>query len=156
MLKALLLTLLFGCGPSAAQLATARGATYATSAPTAFQAALDAAAENYKIRDVDDYRNRFTTVPRDYSPEGDLESPGADNFTKIRGGSIELNFFVEVVATDNGTVAVHVMPKTFQYLSWSPKPRELSETDPNLPPWVLGRRDALAYAIYERLKPTAR
>jgi hypothetical protein len=34
----------------------------------------------------------------------------------------------------------------------SPTPRERRADDPNLPPWVLGRVDSLALAIYERAK----
>ena len=49
-------------------------------------------------------------------------------------------------------VNVTITPKVFEVLDGSPMPRELSPDDPAMPPWVVGRIDALSVAIYERAK----
>ena len=88
-----------------------------------------------------------------YSAEGDRESAGADSYTQFRDHSVLVSQIVTVVPVDEeGAFVVTVKPHTLQMLSGSPQPRELTEADPNLPPWIHGRVDALALAIYERLK----
>jgi hypothetical protein len=59
---------------------------------------------------------------------------------------------VEVVTTDLDRKVVVVTPITLQMLTGSPKPRELTPDDPNLPGWVRGRVDALAVAIHDAAK----
>ncbi len=149
----LVLVLVAACGASAAELKTAKTAWYKLGPHDLLVLAEDVASENYKIADVNDEQLTFITAPRFYSPEGDLESPGAGGFVQMTDRSVEGSFIVQVVALESGDSAVTVQPKTFQTISGSPKPRELAPDDPNLPPFVQGRADALALAIYERAKP---
>ena len=44
------------------------------------------------------------------------------------------------------------VPKTFQHISGSPKPRELAPDDPNLPGWVQGRVETLYVEIHKSLQ----
>lgn len=144
-----------GCGPSTAEMRTAAATHYRLESQAILKIAEDVAQETYKLGDVNDERRMFITAPRFYSREGDLESPGAEGFVRMHNGSVEVSFIVSVVEVDEHSCVVNVVPKTFEVVGGSPKPRELGPDDPYLPPWVLGRRDALAYAIYERAKAYA-
>ncbi len=146
------MVLVAACGASAAELKTAKTAWYKLPAHDLLAIAEDVASENYKIADVNESELTFMTAPRFYSPEGDLESPGAGGFVQMRDRSVEVAFIVQVVQLESGDCAVTVQPKTFQVISGSPKPRELAPDDPGLPPWVHGRADALSLAIYDRAK----
>jgi hypothetical protein len=147
---------LAACGPSASEVRTAKLAQYSASPVEMLHIAVDVAREaNYKIGDLSEERLEMITQPKFFSHEGDLESPGADGFVSIRPGSVQVSFIVRVVLGDMNRTTVTVTPKTFESVQGSPKPRELMPDDPYLPPWVLGRADALTLAIYERAKPYA-
>ena len=153
--KLLLALLLAACGPSAAELKTAKTTTYKMSAHDMLSLAEDVAQETYPIGKVDEQEAAFVTQPRWYGPEGDLESPGAGGYVQLRNRSVQVAFIVKVVELAGGDVAVTVTPKTFQEIIGSPQPRELAPDDPNLPPWVHGRADQLAIDIYNKAKPYA-
>lgn len=151
----LLLVVVLGCGgPSSAEIKDAKSAQYKADADVLLDIAIQVAQENYKVGQVDAANKRFATVPQFYSAEGGRQSAGAGGFVSISPGSVELMLVVEIVP---GGVGHHVVvtPVTFQMVSGSPKPRELKPDDPNLPPWVLGRADALAVAIHAQAKPHA-
>lgn len=147
----LLVVLAMACGPSTAQITAAKTATYA-SRDQIFEIAAKVAQENYKLGQVDLEGRRFVTEPQMYSPEGGRQSPGAGGFVHMSDRSVQLSLIVEVLPAQPRGAVVVITPKTFQVISGSPKPRELAPDDPNLPPWVLGRVDALAVAIHERGK----
>jgi hypothetical protein len=58
------------CGPSAAELQTAKLAHYNGSPDELYAIAQQAAAEDYKIGEQDPAGHRFATVPQWYNPEG--------------------------------------------------------------------------------------
>jgi hypothetical protein len=155
MKKLVLVMALAACGPSSAEIKTVKTTTYQMSGHDLLQVAEQAAQEEYKIGDVNEAELTFITQPRYYGPEGDLESPGAGGFVQMQDHSVQLSFIVQVTELAGGDSAVSVTPKTFQVLSFSPKPRELAPDDPNLPGWVHGRTDQLAMEIYELAKPHA-
>jgi hypothetical protein len=147
--------LLAACGPSSSEVRTAKLAQYNASPVEMLHIAVDVAREaNYKIGELSEERLEFITQPKFFTREGDLESPGAEGFVQVRPGSVEVAFIVRCVV-DGKAVAVTIVPKTFESVQGSPKPRELAPDDPYLPPWVLGRADALTLAIYDRAKPYA-
>jgi hypothetical protein len=150
----LLVLCLVACGPSNAEIKTAKAATYPAAPNTILDVAVQVTQRTYPVTDVDIEHHMFRTATQFYSVEGDRESPGADGFVTARGGSVSLTLIVQIVTTDvpGNQVAVSVVPKTFQVVAGSPKPRELRPDDPNLPPWVLGRVDALALEIYKEAK----
>ena len=155
-MKTFLLALaLAACGPSAAEIKTAKTTTYKMKASDMLELAENVARNDYGIADVDAENHSFITKPKFYSPEGDLESPGAGGFVQMRDRSVEVSFIVQVVEFGGGDVSVTVRPKTFQVISGSPKPRELTPDDPNLPPFVTGRADQLTLDIYREAKPYA-
>ena len=151
-----LVAMLAACGPSSSEVKTAKLAEYKTTPTVLLHVAADAAAaENYKVAEVSEERGELITVPRWYESEGGLESAGAEGFTQVRPGSVQVSFIVRCVVDDDKLITVQVLPKTFQAIQGSPKPRELTPDDPNLPPWILGRADKLQLAIYDRAKPYA-
>lgn len=147
------LVLIAACGPSNAEVRTARTAVYTGDVHRIFELAEQGALdEHYKVGDVDDGHLSFETVGRFYSPEGDLQSEGAGGYVKVDNHSVKVSFIVTVAETDTNQYAITVTPRTWQYLAGSPQMRELAPEDPNLPPFVKGRSDALALAIYERAR----
>jgi hypothetical protein len=154
MVRVLLLVLALGaCAPSDAEIKTARSAVYQADGEQIFQLAEQGAMdENYKIATVDDGHLTFETLGRFYSPTGDLQSEGADSYVKIDNHSVKVSFIVVVQQIGTNQYAIQVTPRTWQYLAGSPQMRELTVDDPSLPPWVHGRADHLALAIYDRTK----
>jgi hypothetical protein len=150
-----MLVLVAACGASAAELNTARTATYKMRPIELMELSEQVASENYKIGEANDAELTFITAPQWYGPEGDRESPGAGGFVNLQDRSVEVALIVQVVRLDSGDSMVTVTPKTFQLIKGYPKPRELTPDDPNLPPWIHGRADALTLAIYDRAKPNA-
>ena len=67
---------------------------------------------------------------------------------------MRVTFHIKLVPSGS-EFAIAVTPDTLQLVAGSPQPRHLAPDDPYLPPFVLGRADALALAIYERAKPYA-
>ncbi len=140
-----------GCGPSNAELRTAKTARYTADPKQLLQLAIETAKLEYKVGEVNEDQLMFATIPRFYSSTGDLESEGADGWTQVRGGSVQVTLIVHVVPADIG-FSVVVTPRTLQVVSGSPQPRELKPDDPYLPPFVLGRADTLALEIYANAK----
>ena len=134
-------------------MTTAKLAHYHASVQQILEIAEHATQEKYKIGDVDIAHASFVTQPRFYSPEGDLESPGAEGWLHTQPGSVRVTLLVQVVEVDKGEVMVTVTPQTYQYIEGSPQPRELKPDDPYLPPFVQGRADTLALDIFERAQP---
>lgn len=153
---ALLMVVLGGaCGPSSAQIKTAKTAQYAASSNQILDVAIQVAQRTYKIGDVDPQRGAFATVPQWYSAEGmrrGTSNEGNGDYVNTQGGDVQVSFAVEVVETAPGRVAVTITPDTVQLVAGSPQPRPLTPDDPNLPPWILGRVDTLAVEIYDAAK----
>jgi hypothetical protein len=150
------LALLFvACGPSSQEVKTAKLARYSAPAPTLLDIAVEVAARDYKIGQVDKDGGRFETEPQMYNPEGGRQSPGAGGYVQFTDRSVLLSMLVEVLPAEQGGHVVTVTPRTFQMISGSPKPRELAPDDPNLPGWVQGRVETLQVAIYNAAKQHA-
>jgi len=142
------------CGPSNAELRTAKTAVYADGSEVFAIAEQAAGDENYKLV-ADEGHLTFETVPKWYSPEGDLQSAGADNYTTVDNHSVKVSFIVAVTSAGPGQFVVTVTPHTWQYVAGSPQMRELEPNDPYLPTWVTGRADTLSLSIYDRAKGLA-
>jgi hypothetical protein len=141
------------CGPSSAELRSAKTAVYSGDVGRILALAeAGAGDEHYKIGDVDDGHLTFETAGRFFSPEGDLQSEGAGGYVKVDNHSVKVSFIVALIETDDHRYVITVTPRTWQYLAGSPQMRELAPEDPNLPPFVKGRADSLALAIYERTR----
>jgi hypothetical protein len=138
------------CGPSNAEIKTARTAVYKASIDQVTSLAIEAAQDSYQIGERAD--GEFATVPRFYSATGELESAGAENTVMLKPGSVRVIFHVKVSTSTGDFATVAVTPETYQLVDGSPMPRKLAPDDPYLPPFVLGRADSLALAIYERAK----
>lgn len=144
-----------GCGPSSAQIKTAKAAQYKAPGQTVLDVAIQVAQKTYKIGGVDAQAMTFATAPQFYSKEGGRKSATNEftgDFVNVTEGDVQLMLIVEVVATDPEHVVVNITPKTLQVVAGSPQPRPLLPTDPDLPPWVRGRVDTLAVAIYDAAK----
>jgi len=155
MVMLVVIALAAACGASSAEIKTAKTAQYNAPSETLYQIALQTASEDYKIGDTNPSEGTFMTIEQWYSPEGGRQSSGAGDFVQLDDRSILLLLIVEIDGMDMGKKAIVVTPKVFQHLSGSPKPRELSPDDPNVPGWVHGRVDDLALAIYNAAKQYA-
>ncbi len=146
-----LVVVLSACGASSAQLKAAKLAHYDAPALTILDVAKTVTAETYVVEPGAPSPNAFVTKWQWYAKEGGRQSAGAGNVSQISEGSVSLRLAVEIVEVEGG-VAVTVTPNVLQYVTGSPKPRELELEDPEMPPWVHGRVDELSVAIYERAK----
>ncbi len=145
------------CAPSTAELRTAKATVYQSDGGQLLALAQQAAGDkHYKLGAVDDGHLVFETQPIFYSAEGDLQTPGADSYTIVQNHSVKVSFVVELQEVADRQFAVRVTPHTYEYLAGSPQLRPLEPEDPNLPPWIHGRADALQLAIYDRAKNLAR
>ena len=150
-----LVAAVIACGPSSAEVRSAKTATYRADPAEVFRIAAEVATETYKLGDIDEKQLEFITAPQWYNSEGGRQSAGAGDFVQLTDRSIQLALIVEV-HNDESAVRVTVTPKTFQYLDGSPKPRELAPDDPNLPGWVTGRAESLQFEIHKRLQQFSR
>ena len=150
------------CGPSSGQIRAAKSAQYNAPAKSLLDVALQVAQRTYKIGALDIETLAFATVPQWYARTGGRISPnnvGANgDFVNAGGGDVQVTWFVKVRQVEGGKMVVVVTARTFELIAGSQQPRELVLDDPNLPPWVLGRIDALAIEIHgeaKKLFPTS-
>jgi len=148
-----LLSIVCACGPSSAQVKTARTSHYEVAASAVFDAAMAAAKENGGVAEYDAERGLLRTHGRWYQEDGSTATKSGDEFI-IRNRSVLLSLIVQVKAED-GEAWVEVTPLALQHVSGSPQPRELAPDDPALPGWVQDKVDAIYLAIHARLKAHA-
>jgi len=150
-------TLIASCGPSAGQIKEAKSAEYTAQPKQILDIAIQVAQQKYKVGAIDPDGLKFATVPQWYSREGGRISPNTDgrngDFVNASGGDVQVSLIVAVHLLPRDRVVVSVTPKSFELIAGSAYPRELTPEDPNLPPWVLGRANTLALAIYKYAKP---
>ncbi len=152
---AMALMVVGGCGPSAQQIQIAKATQYKAPPKHLLDLALQVTQSDYKIGAIDIDGLKFATEPQWYSAEGGRRGTNSDvngDYANIGGGDVQVTLVVQVRLVENDRVIVEVTPRTFELVSGSPQPRELKPDDPNLPPWVLGRVDSLAMAIYDQAK----
>lgn len=152
---AMALMVVGGCGPSAQQIQIAKATQYKAPPKHMLDLALQVAQFDYKIGEIDIEGLQFATEPQWYSAEGGRRgtaNEGNGDYALVGGGDVQVSLIVRVRLVENDKVVVEVTPHTLQLVSGSPQPRELKPDDPNLPPWVLGRADSLAVAIYDQAK----
>lgn len=158
-LSLLCLALCVSCGPSSAQIKTAKVAVYTAAPNQLLDIALQVAQRTYKIKDVDPAKGMFLTEGQWYSAEGarrGTTDEGNGDYVNAGGGDVRVAFEVRLVPVESDAsnrFSVVIEQHTFQLVSGSPQPRELKTDDPALPPWVKGRVDTLALDIYEAAKP---
>lgn len=151
----MVMALAVACGPSAAEIKMAKSAGYAGEPGEMFSIVEATTAETYKIGEaVRDGEYALATVAQWYSPEGGRQSTGAGDFVQIGDGSVQLTMIVRLVPQGDRYM-VTVTPKTFEHVSGSPQPRELTPDDPSLPGWVSGRVDSLQLEIHKALQKYA-
>ena len=143
------------CGPNTAMIKEAKEATYPAGPNQVLDVAIQVAQRKYKIGPVNVEGSEFATESQWYTKEGNRISAyddGRGEFISASGGDVQVTFIVRARDIDGKSVAVEIVPKTFQLITGSPKPRELAIDDPNLPPWVIGRANQLQVDIHEEAK----
>ena len=145
---------LVACGPSSGQIKTAKTAVYVAPPADLFRIAMEVAAATYKIGDTDEAAFQFVTRSRMYSIEGEPRSL-TDGMTTKGPNSIELAFHIEVVEVEPRRYAIVITPRTLKYTSNMVAPQELAPDAVDLPGFVSGRVDTMAFEIYERAKAHA-
>ncbi|HEY4181473.1 MAG TPA: hypothetical protein VGM90_31720 [Kofleriaceae bacterium] len=158
------MAVLGACAASSAEIKTAKTTQYKLQPKQALDVAMQVAQIDYKVlgTSIDLNTRSFKTEPQWYSKEGDRISPTTDghrDYVNAHGGDVQVWMVVSVRPVTDSTVFIDVHPKTLQLVGQpsdpSPKPRELAEDDPNLPPWIHGRVDELSVKMYENLKQYA-
>ncbi|MBK9035323.1 MAG: hypothetical protein IPL61_29395 [Myxococcales bacterium] len=147
---------LVACGPSSAQIKTAREARYRASASEVFQAAVGALKTNdHKIKQADPVAGRALTEPRWYEVDGTTLSRDSDGRPQLSSaGGIMLSIEVGVVP-DGETFRVEVIPRVLQQKDGYSAPLELKPGDPAMPGWIAGKVDNVYISTYDTLKKSA-
>ncbi len=147
---------LVACGPSSAQIKTARTARYHTTASAAFQAGVAALKDNdYKIQQVDPVAGRAITEVKWYEVDGtsmSRDSEGRPQMTSAGG----IMFAVEIaVLPDADTFYVQVTPHVQQMKAGYSAPFDIKEGSGEMPGWVAGKLDNVYLSVYAALKKDA-
>ena len=145
-----------GCGPSAAQVKTARTARYQTTASAVFSAGVTALKqENYKVAQVDPVASRAVTEPRWYEVDGTSMSRDSDGRPQLTSaGGIMLSIEFGVVA-DGSQFRAEFIPHVLEQRNGLSAPLEIKPDDPAMPGWVSGKLDNLYLGTYDALKQHA-
>lgn len=160
MIRILAFTLLAGlvlvaCGPSAAQVKTARTATYNTTASVTFQAAVSALkANDYKLAAADPVTGQAESVTRWYEEDGTFVAKNSDDEVVQKDKMIALTMHVAVVPAGGG-FRVEVTPHATQLRSGYSALVPLTEHDAPMTSWIAGKVDNLYVTIYDTLKKDA-
>lgn len=147
---------LVACGPSSAQIKTARTARYDVTASAAFQAGVAALkANDYKVTQVDPVAGRALTEARWFEVDGTSLSRDSDGRPQMTSaGAIELALEIGVVA-DGAAFFVQVIPHVLQHRAGYSAPLAIKEGDGAMPGWVSGKVDNVYLSIYDALKANA-
>jgi len=148
---ALACLLLVACGPSAAEIRTAREAHYTVSMGEVYDAVHEAAKADYGIAAYDEMEGWVITDGKWYAPEGGVEPKSADGgqFVGDRSVHFALEIYVRGAERD---WTIEILPRAMQNVQGSHQARELKPDDPAMPGWAHGKIDAMYVAIYNRLK----
>lgn len=140
------------CGPSSAQIKTARTARYQVTAAEAFQAGVAALdAGDFKIQVADPIASQAVTVPRWYEADGTFTAKDADGKPLLTDGAINLTVELTVVA-EGEAVRVNVVPVVLQARTGYTQGVRIEPDSPNMPGWVTGKIDNVYLSIHGRLK----
>ncbi|MEZ4398622.1 MAG: hypothetical protein R3B06_01290 [Kofleriaceae bacterium] len=143
------------CGPSAAQIKTARTAQYNTTASAAFQAGVAALPANgFKIDQADPVAGRALSQARWFERDGTSAAKDANGNPRVADGAVVVAFEIGVVS-EGSTVSVKVVPHVQQHRDGLSATVPLAEDDPSMPGWIHGMLDNIYLDIYNKLKASA-
>ena len=113
-LFALATLMLVACGPSSAQIKTARTARYNASASEVFQAAVGGLKDNQQVDKADPVTSTAFSKGRWYEATGTFVSKDANDQPIVSTGDVVVAFEVKVVP-DGEHFGVEVIPHVQQY-----------------------------------------
>jgi hypothetical protein len=151
---ALIALALVACGPSAAELKTAKEARYKGDPATLFGEAKAAIEANYVIAKADPNALGFQSEGKWFTPEGLADTRSGGDISRLLDNSINLTLVVRLVK-DGETYAVQLDPIVLRLHKGNPNPDKLSIDDVSLPGWVKGKVEGQVLEIATRLKPYA-
>jgi hypothetical protein len=152
----LALALSASCGPSSAELKTARDTTYQAPPATLFAAAKAATqAAHYDIKLEDPDNMKLVTDPKWYTPEGQPDASVGNNISQYQQDSINLGFVVELPKSGADSYKLSITRVVLRKHGLSSNPETMDPEDPAVPPWVAGKASALELGIHDALKPYA-
>ena len=148
---------LVACGPSAA-LKEARSARYQGTRDEVYLATIEAVKTLYPVFRSDPEAGTILTDGRWYEPDGpyaDIANANRDTSGSVENlsvdGAVFLGFIVQVVGAAP-PYAVAVLPSAHQVRAGYAAPYKFKPDDPQLPGWVIGKREKLEVALHARLK----
>ncbi len=152
----IVLAVVAACGPSNAELNSARATTYKGPASTLFAVAKDGlTANHYDIREIDEGNMRLETQPLWFTPDGQIDSATGENISRLQEDSIHLTYQIQFTKADGDTWRLSVVPLIGRKHGLTSLPESVDKDDPSLPGWVAGKTRTLELALRDRLKPYA-
>ena len=150
------LAVMAACGPSSAELKTARETTYTAPPATLFAAAKDGlAALHYDIRETDEGNLRLETQPIWFTPQGQIDTTTGENIARLQEDSIHLTYVVQLAKATGDAYRLTVVPLIGRKHGLTSVPDNVAREDPSLPGWVEGKTTALEVNLHDRLKQYA-
>lgn len=137
----------FACGPTAAEIKTAREATYDVSPREIYVVAEQETTAWYVIGERMPDELVFATAPQWFTDSG--RASKAPDAEQKKAGNMQVSFAVLVTAEGSGS-RVLVSASAIDYDVDKPEPRQLEEGA--LPKWINDRVDKLRVKIHKRVQ----
>lgn len=135
------------CGPTAAEIKTARAATYEITPREVYAAAEKETARSYRLGERMPDELVFATAPQWFTDRGRPSRVPDDEQKKA--GNMQVSFAVLVTAEGSGS-KVLVTASALDYVKDKPDPQQLDEAA--LPKWLNDRTDKLRVQIHKRVQ----
>ena len=137
------------CGPSAAEIKTARQAQYSCDGPDVFKAMLDVVRDMQPpVAFADPVQGVVISDYRWHSASGSRKEPGA---AVVGEGDLAFAVALGAGQGDRGLV-VQAEPQVLSHVVGSPRGKELSRSDADWPKWADAKVDKVIVAVYKRLE----
>jgi hypothetical protein len=143
--------LLVACGPSSAQIKSARTARYNASASEVFQAAVAGLKDNQPVDKADPVTSTAYSKGRWYEGDGTYVAKDANDNPVVTTGAVVVAFEVKVVP-DGAHFGVEVIPHVQQYRDGYSALFEIQPGSEQMPGFIIGLTDSIYLSIHGRLK----
>jgi hypothetical protein len=138
-----------GCGPTAAEIKTARDASYQASPREVYAVAEQETAASYPIGERLPDELVFATVPQWFTDNGRQSRAPEDEQKKA--GNMQVSFAV-LVSAEGAGAKILITGGAVDYVPGKREPLQLDESA--LPSWVSARIDKLRVRIHKRVQAT--
>jgi hypothetical protein len=155
-LFALAVFALVACGPSAAQIKTARDGRYRASASEVFQRTVAALKDNgHKVKAADPVAGKAVTEEKFYEVDGTTMSRDSDGRPLMTSAGAIILMLEATVVPDGDVFKVDVTPRVLRMREGYAAAIPIEPGNPEMPGWVVGIVDNVYVSVHSSLKASA-